>query len=691
MSRSLKTSAFLLSFFLIIPTACVEVPRPQVQIIPKPLPGYCNTQKWCWEHPTPHGNALFDVFGTSETNVWAVGAGGTLLHYDGSSWSPDPQSGLFPNLYGVYGFRSDDLWVVGDYGTLLHYDGKSWKEDPSFKMLIQKHTNLRRIPPLYSLWGANSSDLWIGGEFSILAHYDGVKWALVGDLGSTMYPNYHIRKIWGHRTDHLWAVTVTPETGDFPKSQIFYYDGTRWTRSATSERSVGSLWGPSENDIWALSDKDVLHFDGTAWSSAGTLNPPLPGLRERQFFSLGGTKETNLWVSGSSYVKPQVYESWFWHFDGKTWSQTPYATLARDFYRQARAMWGAGSSLWSVGDTGTLMHYQDGIWKLDPQSGRGVLWFENPGVGREFIRYLVNRVNLRSLWIGSPTNIWAGGYHEGVLHYNGTTWKQFYLTRLTYQFSAVTGIWGFGEDDVWLISQENGEIFHYDGQEIKKVHQETEGKPLKLFDIWGANPNEIWVAASLGRLLHYDGTSWQIFKIPTNPDPDSDMVSLFGTDRASLWAINQVGTLFHYHGTQWEFVAKDPGIAQGKGASWYSDLSGTGPNDLWAVGSKRWLIGPVGSPPNAAGFLHYDGSTWSEVPEQFYSDLTSVWGRTPQDLWISTRDGETYHYDGIDWQLIQTGVGKWNEMDEVLSKIRGLPDGQIWAVGGHGAILHYKP
>jgi len=46
-------------------------------------------------------------------NVWAVGAAGALLHFDGVSWAsiPSPTSN---DLRGVWGSGPCDVWAIGD-------------------------------------------------------------------------------------------------------------------------------------------------------------------------------------------------------------------------------------------------------------------------------------------------------------------------------------------------------------------------------------------------------------------------------------------------------------------------------------------------------------------------------------------------------------------------------------------------
>ena len=69
-----------------------------------------------------HERGLYGVWGSSGSNVFAVGDSGTILHYDGSSWSA-MSSGTSNSLSGVWGSGGSDVFAVGTAGTILHYDG----------------------------------------------------------------------------------------------------------------------------------------------------------------------------------------------------------------------------------------------------------------------------------------------------------------------------------------------------------------------------------------------------------------------------------------------------------------------------------------------------------------------------------------------------------------------------------------
>ena len=70
-------------------------------------------------------NGLKGIWGSSGSDVFAVGSNGTILHYDGNAWSP-MSSGTTDVLKGVWGSSGSDVFAVGSNGTILHYDGNTW-------------------------------------------------------------------------------------------------------------------------------------------------------------------------------------------------------------------------------------------------------------------------------------------------------------------------------------------------------------------------------------------------------------------------------------------------------------------------------------------------------------------------------------------------------------------------------------
>jgi photosystem II stability/assembly factor-like uncharacterized protein len=62
------------------------------------------------------------VWGSSGSDIFAVGEGGSILHSDGTNWRA-LRSGTTNALYGTWGSSSSDVFAVGAGGTILHCDG----------------------------------------------------------------------------------------------------------------------------------------------------------------------------------------------------------------------------------------------------------------------------------------------------------------------------------------------------------------------------------------------------------------------------------------------------------------------------------------------------------------------------------------------------------------------------------------
>jgi photosystem II stability/assembly factor-like uncharacterized protein len=70
-------------------------------------------------------SVLRALWGSSANDVFAAGDNGTILHYDGTAWSP-MQSDTTSHLYDLWGSSGGDVFAVGGGGTILHYDGSAW-------------------------------------------------------------------------------------------------------------------------------------------------------------------------------------------------------------------------------------------------------------------------------------------------------------------------------------------------------------------------------------------------------------------------------------------------------------------------------------------------------------------------------------------------------------------------------------
>ncbi len=97
---------------------------------------------------------LYAVYARSNVEAYAVGAGGTILWYSGSSWS-EMTSGIDSDLRSVHGTywpsyqisKDPTVFAVGDGGTILRLTGGSWEE-------MSSNTD----QDLFGVWGFDEED-----------------------------------------------------------------------------------------------------------------------------------------------------------------------------------------------------------------------------------------------------------------------------------------------------------------------------------------------------------------------------------------------------------------------------------------------------------------------------------------------------------------------------------------------------
>ena len=127
---------------------------------------------------------VFGLYGFSVDDVWACGSQGPgvgwLAHRDMTGWKLVlPPSSTYGVLESIWGTSSSDLWVVGWGGALLHYDGTSFTQWPS-----PTDNNF------FAVSGTASNDVWAAGSNSTVIHFDGQSWSAVDAHGSVENGDY---------------------------------------------------------------------------------------------------------------------------------------------------------------------------------------------------------------------------------------------------------------------------------------------------------------------------------------------------------------------------------------------------------------------------------------------------------------------------------------------------------------------
>ncbi len=82
--------------------------------------------------------------------------------------------------------------------------------------------------------------------------------------------------------------------------------------------------------------------------------------------------------------------------------------------------------------------------------------------------------------------------------------------------------------------------------------------------------------------------------------------------------------------------------------------------------------------------LHFDGSTWKQMPSPTVKNLNGVGGNSRRDVFAVGDDGVILHYDGTAWTQMDSPVS------ETLMSVSGDDTGGAFAVGFRPTILYFN-
>jgi hypothetical protein len=276
---------------------------------------------------SPTTQTLRAVWATNGGQAFAVGDGGTILRRDGNTWAA-VASPTSVDLQGVWGSSASDVWVAGG-SLILHWNGTSFSVSHD-----------RMAGSLRGVFGTSAIDVWVTGSgkepdgdyAALLLHWNGTSWSesYVCNPEGTRFSSggwiASLTDIWGLRSGALWAAGVCQSGASFiPFGYVAHKDSGSWAdvpgfgfgQPLGERRPLRTIWASSASDVWAASGNEtvsgttlptMLHFDGTSWT-------PSPQAITVGIYDLGGTTASDVWAVGKAGKRL--------HFDGTTWSAMP--------------------------------------------------------------------------------------------------------------------------------------------------------------------------------------------------------------------------------------------------------------------------------------------------------------------------------------------------------------------------------
>lgn len=253
----------------------------------------------------PTNQWLDAVWGTSSSDIFAVGKTGSIVHFNGSAWG-SMTSGTDNILRGVWGSSGSDVWAVGNSGTIIHFDGSDWSDwslpGPG-------------APDLWGVWGSSSTNVFFVGSGGNIVHYtDGATWDWRTVGTSSLYD------VWGSSASDVYAVGMD--------GTILHFNGSDWS-PITSATSVGlmGVWGSSSSDIFAVGDYGtIVHYNTSSGVSLGSYGSDLWGIwgsSLNDVYAVGSSgtilhyngNTSNIWTTMDSGTAYDLFGVWGYYPD----------------------------------------------------------------------------------------------------------------------------------------------------------------------------------------------------------------------------------------------------------------------------------------------------------------------------------------------------------------------------------------
>ncbi len=211
------------------------------------------------------------MWGSSATDLYAVGGDinanldGVVVHYDGTAWTevataPANDAGTKRQAFKIWGSGPSDVWVVGTGALIMHYDGADWVVDDA--------PPVYGSTPLTTVHGSGPGAVYAVGGFSNAAtiQFDGTAW------GDTSPPPQAVAPFFN-------GVFATADRGVVAcggNGSLWWHDGTEWTlddRSQATTRDFHACWIDEGGEVWAVGGDLTSLDEGAAITSNATIPP----------------------------------------------------------------------------------------------------------------------------------------------------------------------------------------------------------------------------------------------------------------------------------------------------------------------------------------------------------------------------------------------------------------------------------
>jgi hypothetical protein len=670
-----------------------------------PSPG-CELQWNVVQAPDPgpgDTNFLQAVAAVSSFELWAVGnhypgsfSRPLMEHFDGYTWAIEPSPSLSAGdhfLAAVSGSSPDDVWAVGYYEgdvggplrtLILHWNGVGVVAVPSPN--VGEHNNL-----LHGVAAIAPNDVWAVGTYyngsylrTLTMHWDGVQWSVVPSPNLSS-GNHELHAVTAVASNDIWAVGTAHVVSI--QTLTMHWDGVQWSvvlsPNPGSSRELKDVVALATDDVWAVgryrdpNDNHTLtiHWDGVQWS---VVPSPTPQNQHVYLEGVAGLSSNDVWAVG--YFTPYLAYTLILHWDGSAWTTVPSpspGSIRSELYDVAAL---SPHDIWAVG------HIDIGAYE---------------GLIERYYDPCATPTVMPPTPVPSRTPTPTPTATPACVGWNIVASPN--IGTLTNDLLGVSVV---SAEDIWAVgtyrepNRYRTLITHWDGVQWSVAPSPNQGElDNVLYAVEAIGPHDIWAVGEYSSgtgtsrtlIVHWDGGQWSIAASPNGGTQQNAIYGVSGTSPNDVWAVGEYGAAggvpgtlaLHWDGAQWIVVpTPSPGTS-------YSVLQGV----VAMPGSQAWAVGRYG-PGGGVSFtltLRWNGTAWSQVPSpnpgSSYNLLNGVDAVSPTDIWaVGQYSDEDYndhtltiHWNGSAWSEVPSPSPGYQE--EELYAVSVIASDDAWAVG----------
>lgn len=258
------------------------------------------------------------AWASSPADVWAIVLDGSVVRRDAAGWRTLAMPDSLPRRHSAIWGAAGKVWIAGEHG-IVHGTEGAW--------------TISKVPAqLNGIWGSAAATsngppalriFAVGTAGAILSSQDGQSFTPMpsGTRAS-------LEAVTGTRADDVWAVG---------ERTILHFDGQRWkpVPQPGPAESWRAAWATPSGDLWIVGEQKVFRRHAATWTE---LTPK----KEDYYYGIQGNSDQDLWLRGN--------DSRMYHWDGTQWT---LSELAAGFSITAMAV--SGSHVWVLGHHGEIL------------------------------------------------------------------------------------------------------------------------------------------------------------------------------------------------------------------------------------------------------------------------------------------------------------------------------------------------